>query len=155
MSKLPKTRSGKILRGTMRKILNGQIYNFPATIDDATTLDLIKQLATEFKAKKAPQPKAEEEKVPEPSPEKSVPSALEGPKEAVSVETKEAEVLTAEQKRALKKERDLKRKKAAMANFEPRVLRSRKGKEEPKKVGDKRPNEPEGEANAGEKIQKQ
>ncbi|HUK09126.1 MAG TPA: propionyl-CoA synthetase [Stellaceae bacterium] len=32
--RLPKTRSGKILRGTMRKIADGEPYRMPATIDD-------------------------------------------------------------------------------------------------------------------------
>ena len=35
---LPKTRSGKILRGTMRKIADGHDYKVPATIDDSTAL---------------------------------------------------------------------------------------------------------------------
>jgi propionyl-CoA synthetase len=35
---LPKTRSGKILRGTMQKIADGDDYRMPATIDDATAL---------------------------------------------------------------------------------------------------------------------
>ena len=35
---LPKTRSGKILRGTMQKIADGREYKIPATIDDATAL---------------------------------------------------------------------------------------------------------------------
>jgi len=43
MQKLPKTRSGKILRGTIRKICNQMNYGMPATIDDASTLDLIKE----------------------------------------------------------------------------------------------------------------
>lgn len=34
MEKLPKTRSGKILRGTIRKISNKHEYVMPATIDD-------------------------------------------------------------------------------------------------------------------------
>ena len=38
VSKLPKTRSGKILRGTIRKISNSQEYNYPATIDDPDAL---------------------------------------------------------------------------------------------------------------------
>jgi propionyl-CoA synthetase len=38
VKRLPKTRSGKILRGTMRKIADGQIYDTPATIDDPATL---------------------------------------------------------------------------------------------------------------------
>jgi propionyl-CoA synthetase len=35
---LPKTRSGKILRGTMRKIADGEDYPLPATIDDPAIL---------------------------------------------------------------------------------------------------------------------
>ena len=50
LNKLPKTRSGKILRGTIRKISNDQHYNFPATIEDETTLDVIKTLSAEFRA---------------------------------------------------------------------------------------------------------
>jgi propionyl-CoA synthetase len=38
VDKLPKTRSGKVLRGTMKKIADGQAYNMPATIDDPSTL---------------------------------------------------------------------------------------------------------------------
>ena len=38
---LPKTRSGKILRGTMRHIADGEAYPLPATIDDASILDEI------------------------------------------------------------------------------------------------------------------
>jgi propionyl-CoA synthetase len=36
--RLPKTRSGKILRSTMRKIADGQAYEIPATIDDPAVL---------------------------------------------------------------------------------------------------------------------
>ena len=39
--RLPKTRSGKILRGTMRKIADGEPYRLPATIDDPAILDEI------------------------------------------------------------------------------------------------------------------
>jgi propionyl-CoA synthetase len=39
--RLPKTRSGKILRGTMRKIADGEDYKMPATIDDPVILDEI------------------------------------------------------------------------------------------------------------------
>ena len=39
---LPKTRSGKILRGTMAKIADGQEYKMPATIDDPAILDEIR-----------------------------------------------------------------------------------------------------------------
>ncbi len=38
VGRLPKTRSGKILRGTMRSIANNKAYNMPSTIDDPTTL---------------------------------------------------------------------------------------------------------------------
>ena len=38
VKRLPKTRSGKILRGTMRKIADGETYTLPSTIDDPTTL---------------------------------------------------------------------------------------------------------------------
>ncbi len=41
VKRLPKTRSGKILRGTMRKIADGEAYNPPATIDDPVILDEI------------------------------------------------------------------------------------------------------------------
>ena len=34
VNRLPKTRSGKILRGTMQKIADGEEWNMPATIDD-------------------------------------------------------------------------------------------------------------------------
>jgi len=39
--RLPKTRSGKILRGTMRAIADGQDYKMPATIDDPVILEEI------------------------------------------------------------------------------------------------------------------
>ena len=39
ISRLPKTRSGKILRGTMRHIADGTSWTPPATIDDPTSLD--------------------------------------------------------------------------------------------------------------------
>ena len=35
---LPKTRSGKVLRGTMQKIADGQDFSMPATIDDRSVL---------------------------------------------------------------------------------------------------------------------
>ena len=41
VSRLPKTRSGKILRGTMVKIADGQTWTMPATIDDPAILDEI------------------------------------------------------------------------------------------------------------------
>ncbi len=42
VKRLPKTRSGKILRGTMRKIADGEEFKVPSTIDDPTILDEIK-----------------------------------------------------------------------------------------------------------------
>ena len=41
---LPKTRSGKIVRGTIKKIADGLDYQIPATIEDATVLDELKSL---------------------------------------------------------------------------------------------------------------
>jgi propionyl-CoA synthetase len=41
LQRLPKTRSGKILRGTMRQIVDGEAYRMPATIDDPAILDEI------------------------------------------------------------------------------------------------------------------
>jgi propionyl-CoA synthetase len=41
VKRLPKTRSGKILRGTMRSIADKKDYKVPATIDDYTILDEI------------------------------------------------------------------------------------------------------------------
>jgi propionyl-CoA synthetase len=38
VKRLPKTRSGKILRGTMKRIADGVEYNAPATIDDPAVL---------------------------------------------------------------------------------------------------------------------
>jgi propionyl-CoA synthetase len=38
VQRLPKTRSGKILRGTMRRIADHQAWNMPATIDDPAIL---------------------------------------------------------------------------------------------------------------------
>jgi propionyl-CoA synthetase len=42
---LPKTRSGKTLRGTMRKIVDGKDYVVPSTIDDPTVLGAIEESA--------------------------------------------------------------------------------------------------------------
>ncbi|HEY5665784.1 MAG TPA: AMP-binding protein [Gammaproteobacteria bacterium] len=41
VERLPKTRSGKVLRGVMRKIANGEAWTVPATIDDPDILDEI------------------------------------------------------------------------------------------------------------------
>ena len=42
VDRLPKTRSGKILRGTMSKIANNEEYRVPATIEDPLVLDEIR-----------------------------------------------------------------------------------------------------------------
>jgi propionyl-CoA synthetase len=41
VARLPKTRSGKILRGTIKRIADGEPWSMPATIDDPTVLDEI------------------------------------------------------------------------------------------------------------------
>jgi propionyl-CoA synthetase len=41
VKRLPKTRSGKILRGTIKKIADGVAYQVPPTIDDPLILDEI------------------------------------------------------------------------------------------------------------------
>ena len=43
IKRLPKTRSGKILRGTIRKIADNEEYKVPATIDDPAILTEIKE----------------------------------------------------------------------------------------------------------------
>ena len=44
VAKLPKTRSGKILRATMRAIADGREYTVPGTIEDATVLEGITEV---------------------------------------------------------------------------------------------------------------
>jgi propionyl-CoA synthetase len=51
VNQLPKTRSGKILRGTMRKIADGEEYKMPATIDDPAILP---EIAAALKSKGFP-----------------------------------------------------------------------------------------------------
>jgi propionyl-CoA synthetase len=48
VQKLPKTRSGKILRATMRKIADNQEYTMPATIEDPQTLDIVRNALTKM-----------------------------------------------------------------------------------------------------------
>jgi propionyl-CoA synthetase len=43
IKRLPKTRSGKILRGTIRKIADSVEYKIPPTIDDPVILTEIKE----------------------------------------------------------------------------------------------------------------
>lgn len=44
VNKLPKTRSGKILRGTMRSIAEGKKWNMPSTIEDQSVLPEIEEV---------------------------------------------------------------------------------------------------------------
>lgn len=44
VERLPKTRSGKILRGTVRKMLDGEPWSMPATIDDPAILEEMQQV---------------------------------------------------------------------------------------------------------------
>src|SRR5215475_3812287 len=48
VARLPKTRSGKILRGTMKKIADGEAWTMPATIDDPLILE---EIGTALKGK--------------------------------------------------------------------------------------------------------
>jgi propionyl-CoA synthetase len=48
VARLPKTRSGKILRGTIKKIADGEPWTMPATIDDPAILD---EIGTALKGK--------------------------------------------------------------------------------------------------------
>src|SRR6201988_2847600 len=50
VARLPKTRSGKILRGTIKKIADGDDWTMPATIDDPVVLD---EIGTALKRKGA------------------------------------------------------------------------------------------------------
>jgi propionyl-CoA synthetase len=43
VARLPKTRSGKILRKTLRAIADGDDYVVPSTIEDPATLDEVKE----------------------------------------------------------------------------------------------------------------
>jgi len=45
--RLPKTRSGKVLRGTLRRMADSEPYKVPATIDDPAILDEIRVLLRE------------------------------------------------------------------------------------------------------------
>ena len=47
--RLPKTRSGKTLRKTIRQIVNGEEYVVPSTIDDPASLDEISALVASLK----------------------------------------------------------------------------------------------------------
>src|SRR5262249_41230945 len=53
VKRLPKTRSGKILRGTMQKMADSQEFKMPATIDDPTILQEIQDALKELGYAKA------------------------------------------------------------------------------------------------------
>ncbi len=55
---LPKTRSGKTLRATIRKIADGERWSVPPTIEDATVLDDFAQLLPTLHASGAPTPQS-------------------------------------------------------------------------------------------------
>jgi propionyl-CoA synthetase len=48
VDKLPKTRSGKILRNVLRKIIEGEPYKFPATIEDESVLPAIEEVVKKY-----------------------------------------------------------------------------------------------------------
>ena len=49
VKRLPKTRSGKILRKTIRMMADGQPYSIPSTIDDPAILEEIEEKLSEKK----------------------------------------------------------------------------------------------------------
>lgn len=122
------------MRGTIRKIVNQEEYNFPATIDDPTSLDLIKSLRDKYILKKDSSKPAEEEKKTSASPKKDSPAKQsQEKKNGGRPVSKEFEGKTPEEIKAIKKERAAKRKKAFEERYEPRQLRPRNKKEEPQK----------------------
>jgi hypothetical protein len=56
VERLPKTRSGKILRGTLRRIADGESYTIPATIDEPTLLDDVSEALQAIGYAKVPVP---------------------------------------------------------------------------------------------------
>ncbi len=56
LARLPKTRSGKILRKTMRQIVDGEPHVVPATIEDPTVLDDLVALVSSDRGAEAPAP---------------------------------------------------------------------------------------------------
>ncbi|MGD9571860.1 MAG: AMP-binding protein [Thermoleophilia bacterium] len=53
---LPKTRSGKVLRGTIRRMGDGQEWRVPPTIEDATVLDDVRAVLADMGRPEAPPP---------------------------------------------------------------------------------------------------
>lgn len=48
IDRLPKTRSGKILRNVLRKIIEGEPYKFPATIEDDSVLKVVEKVVKDY-----------------------------------------------------------------------------------------------------------
>ncbi|MXZ35428.1 MAG: propionyl-CoA synthetase, partial [Acidobacteria bacterium] len=48
VKRLPKTRSGKVLRRTLRDLADGRDYAVPSTIDDPANLEEIEDVLQEF-----------------------------------------------------------------------------------------------------------
>jgi propionyl-CoA synthetase len=59
VDRLPKTRSGKVLRGTMKKIADSEEFKMPATIDDPAILEEIREALTRVGYATAAKPAAE------------------------------------------------------------------------------------------------
>ncbi len=55
---LPKTRSGKVLRGTIRRMGDGEAWRIPPTIEDATVLDDVRAVLADMGRPEAPPPTA-------------------------------------------------------------------------------------------------
>jgi propionyl-CoA synthetase len=53
---LPKTRSGKVLRGTIRRMGDGEEWRMPATIEDPAVLDDVRRVLAEMGRPEAPPP---------------------------------------------------------------------------------------------------
>jgi len=51
VKRLPKTRSGKILRKLIRTLLDKKDFQVPSTIDDEKIIDEIQQKITEYRPK--------------------------------------------------------------------------------------------------------
>ncbi|EHP86836.1 acetate/CoA ligase [Methanotorris formicicus Mc-S-70] len=49
VNKLPKTRSGKIMRGVLKKLISGEELGDLSTIEDNTSIDEIKKELSDFK----------------------------------------------------------------------------------------------------------
>lgn len=57
VERLPKTRSGKILRATMRAIANGEPFKIPPTIEDPAAVDEVTTIIRQVEAKMHPKKK--------------------------------------------------------------------------------------------------